>query len=266
MDVNLRKTATDTAYVVVGVGVLGFQQAQVKRRDAVARVSAIRRDARSSLTAADRLDQGRSGRVHREPRRPRHHRGRHRRQPRLHRGRHRSATRRLALGRADRHGRRGRASSGDARAVSTQVKAGADAARSPTRESGSTRSSVTSGSASSRSSSSCARSRCPTSPCVRASPTRSPRRSRSAGPACRAVRGTADRGPEAPSTATPEPEHDPGRGVPPPRPVPREGPLLGGDLLVVHGLGSRHAGSAGRWSRSGPLPPRPRPRRPARRR
>ena len=36
MDVNLRKTATDTAYIVVGVGVLGFQQAQVKRRDAIA--------------------------------------------------------------------------------------------------------------------------------------------------------------------------------------------------------------------------------------
>lgn len=49
MDLDLRKTATDTAYVVVGVGVLGFQQAQVKRRDAVARVSSLRRDARSSL-------------------------------------------------------------------------------------------------------------------------------------------------------------------------------------------------------------------------
>ena len=42
MDVNLRKTATDTAYIVVGVGVLGFQQAQVKRRDAVAQVSSPR--------------------------------------------------------------------------------------------------------------------------------------------------------------------------------------------------------------------------------
>ncbi len=49
MDVNLRKTATDTAYVVVGVGVLGFQQAQVKRRDAISRASSIRKDARSSL-------------------------------------------------------------------------------------------------------------------------------------------------------------------------------------------------------------------------
>src|ERR1700712_3172656 len=51
MDVNLRKTATDTAYVVVGVGVLGFQQAQVKRRDAVAKVSTIGKDARTSLSA-----------------------------------------------------------------------------------------------------------------------------------------------------------------------------------------------------------------------
>lgn len=49
MDVNLRKTATDTAYVVVGIGVLGLQQAQVKRRDAAARVSSLRRDARSTL-------------------------------------------------------------------------------------------------------------------------------------------------------------------------------------------------------------------------
>jgi hypothetical protein len=49
MDVNFRKTATDTAYIVVGVGVLGFQQAQVKRRDAVTRVSTLRRDAGSSL-------------------------------------------------------------------------------------------------------------------------------------------------------------------------------------------------------------------------
>jgi hypothetical protein len=49
MDVNLRKTATDTAYIVVGVGVLGFQQAQVRRRDAIARASALRRDARGTL-------------------------------------------------------------------------------------------------------------------------------------------------------------------------------------------------------------------------
>jgi hypothetical protein len=49
MDVNLRKTATDTAYIVVGVGVLGFQQAQVRRRDAMTRVSTLQRDARSTL-------------------------------------------------------------------------------------------------------------------------------------------------------------------------------------------------------------------------
>ncbi len=51
MDVNLRKTATDTAYVFVGVGVLGFQQAQVKRRDAVAKVNTIGKDARTSLSS-----------------------------------------------------------------------------------------------------------------------------------------------------------------------------------------------------------------------
>jgi hypothetical protein len=50
MDVNIRKTATDTAYVLVGVGVLGFQQAQVKRRDAVAKASSIGQDARGSLS------------------------------------------------------------------------------------------------------------------------------------------------------------------------------------------------------------------------
>jgi hypothetical protein len=30
---DLRKTLTDTAYVTIGLGVLGFQQAQVRRRD-----------------------------------------------------------------------------------------------------------------------------------------------------------------------------------------------------------------------------------------
>ncbi len=49
MDVNIRKTATDTAYVLVGVGVLGFQQAQVKRRDAVSRVSSLRQDAHGTV-------------------------------------------------------------------------------------------------------------------------------------------------------------------------------------------------------------------------
>jgi len=49
MDVNLKKTATDTAYIVVGVGVLGFQQAQVRRRDTLARVAALRRDARGTF-------------------------------------------------------------------------------------------------------------------------------------------------------------------------------------------------------------------------
>lgn len=33
MDIDLRKTATDAAYITVGVGVLGYQQAQVRRRE-----------------------------------------------------------------------------------------------------------------------------------------------------------------------------------------------------------------------------------------
>ena len=62
MDVNFRKTATDTAYIVVGVGVLGFQQAQVKRRDAATRVNALRKDARSTVkTQADAITSKASG-------------------------------------------------------------------------------------------------------------------------------------------------------------------------------------------------------------
>lgn len=33
MDIDIRKTATDAAYITVGVGVLGYQQAQVRRRE-----------------------------------------------------------------------------------------------------------------------------------------------------------------------------------------------------------------------------------------
>jgi hypothetical protein len=56
MDVNLRKTATDTAYIVVGVGVLGFQQAQVRRREAMAKATTLRQDARATLREqADRI-------------------------------------------------------------------------------------------------------------------------------------------------------------------------------------------------------------------
>jgi hypothetical protein len=53
---DVKKTATDTAYIVVGVGVLGFQQAQVRRRDAMAKVATLRRDARGTLREqADKL-------------------------------------------------------------------------------------------------------------------------------------------------------------------------------------------------------------------
>jgi hypothetical protein len=51
MDIDLRKTATDAAYIVVGAGVLGFQQAQVRRRDARARLDRLRNDARGTAAA-----------------------------------------------------------------------------------------------------------------------------------------------------------------------------------------------------------------------
>ena len=149
MDVNLRKTATDTAYIVVGVGVLGFQQAQVRRRDAIARASTLRRDARGTLRqqtdkiktrtegcASNLADLGSSigstvgGTV--------------------------GETVSNTVGAVSSQVKAG------ADAVSTQVKAGADADRvRPIPEAGSTRSSATSACGSSRSSSSCARSRCP---------------------------------------------------------------------------------------------------------
>jgi len=40
VDLDLRKTLQDTAYVAVGVGVIGLQQAQVRRREAQARIQA----------------------------------------------------------------------------------------------------------------------------------------------------------------------------------------------------------------------------------
>ena len=49
MDIDLRKTAADAAYIVVGVGVLSFQQAQVRRREAGVRLDTLRKDARSTL-------------------------------------------------------------------------------------------------------------------------------------------------------------------------------------------------------------------------
>jgi len=33
MNLDVRKTLTDSAYVAIGIGVLGFQQAQVRRRE-----------------------------------------------------------------------------------------------------------------------------------------------------------------------------------------------------------------------------------------
>lgn len=56
MDLDLRKTATDAAYIVVGAGVLGFQQAQVRRRELKAKLDALRSDAGGTLSGqADSL-------------------------------------------------------------------------------------------------------------------------------------------------------------------------------------------------------------------
>jgi hypothetical protein len=44
MDIDLRKTAADAAYIAVGAGVLGFQQAQVRRREAGERITTLARD------------------------------------------------------------------------------------------------------------------------------------------------------------------------------------------------------------------------------
>ena len=45
MELDLRKTAADAAYIAVGAGVLGFQQAQVRRREASERIGALAKDA-----------------------------------------------------------------------------------------------------------------------------------------------------------------------------------------------------------------------------
>ena len=47
MELDLRKTAADAAYIAVGAGVLGFQQAQVRRREAGERLATIAKDAQS---------------------------------------------------------------------------------------------------------------------------------------------------------------------------------------------------------------------------
>jgi hypothetical protein len=49
MELDLRKTAADAAYIAVGAGVLGFQQAQVRRREASERITAFAKDAREAI-------------------------------------------------------------------------------------------------------------------------------------------------------------------------------------------------------------------------
>jgi copper chaperone CopZ len=50
MDIDLRKTAADAAYIAVGAGVLGFQQAQVRRRDAGDRIATLAKDTQQFVT------------------------------------------------------------------------------------------------------------------------------------------------------------------------------------------------------------------------
>ncbi len=49
MELDLRKTAADAAYIAVGAGVLGFQQAQVRRREAGARIATLAKDAQGVI-------------------------------------------------------------------------------------------------------------------------------------------------------------------------------------------------------------------------
>ncbi|MGZ6954438.1 MAG: hypothetical protein ACXVLO_01170 [Acidimicrobiia bacterium] len=49
MELDLRKTAADAAYIAVGAGVLGFQQAQVRRREAGERIATLARDAQTAV-------------------------------------------------------------------------------------------------------------------------------------------------------------------------------------------------------------------------
>ena len=49
MELDLRKTAADAAYIAVGAGVLGFQQAQVRRREAGERIATLAKDAQGVI-------------------------------------------------------------------------------------------------------------------------------------------------------------------------------------------------------------------------
>lgn len=49
MELDLRKTAADAAYIAVGAGVLGFQQAQVRRREAGDRIVTLAKDAQDTI-------------------------------------------------------------------------------------------------------------------------------------------------------------------------------------------------------------------------
>jgi uncharacterized protein YjbJ (UPF0337 family) len=58
MPTTVTKNVQDAAYATVGVGVLGYQQAQVRRRDAQAKLGSLARDARSQAEATADAAQG----------------------------------------------------------------------------------------------------------------------------------------------------------------------------------------------------------------
>jgi hypothetical protein len=49
MELDIKKTAADAAYIAVGAGVLGFQQAQVRRKEAGDRLATIAKDTQTAV-------------------------------------------------------------------------------------------------------------------------------------------------------------------------------------------------------------------------
>ena len=41
MDVNIRKTVTDAGYIAIGLGVMGYQQTQIRRRELTGKLDSV---------------------------------------------------------------------------------------------------------------------------------------------------------------------------------------------------------------------------------
>ena len=59
MDIDVRKTAQDAAYITVGVGVIAYQQAQARRREAQTTLETQARTAKAFLEDAAKDGKGR---------------------------------------------------------------------------------------------------------------------------------------------------------------------------------------------------------------